>query len=221
MDARSRPLTPIHDHVARQPPRRALPPRTSEVLSDLASGATQRVSFGEIVRGLRHRAFGFAALVFALPCCLPMIPGIPTICGLALVIVALSLITARRRLWLPRFIAAKTVERADLRRLVARALPHLLKLERFSRPRLAIVTERVGKILIGLVLLVLGAIMILPIPFVGNIPPGIAATILAVGLVERDGVVVLAGFVAALAAVAIASAATGAAVVGLVNLFTG
>jgi hypothetical protein len=203
------------------PSRRPLPPRTSEMLRELAADAAERVSFGEIVRGLRHRAFGFATLVFALPCCLPVIPGIPTICGIALVIIALNLITARRRLWLPRFIAEKTVARADLERLVARALPYLKKLERFSRPRLEIVTDTYGKILIGMALLLLGFIMILPIPFVGNIPPGVAATIIAVGLIERDGVVVLAGLAASIVAVAVASAATGAAILWLVNLFTG
>src|SRR5690606_33831763 len=115
-------------------PRRARPPRTSEVLAKIAADAGERVSFGEIVRGLRHRAFGFATLVFALPCCLPMIPGIPTICGAALVIIGLNLVAVRRRLWLPQAIAAKSVARADLERLVTRALPYLRKLERLSRP---------------------------------------------------------------------------------------
>jgi hypothetical protein len=70
-------------------------------------------------------------------------------------------------------------------------------------------------------LLLLGFIMILPIPFVGNIPPGVAATIIAVGLIELDGVVVLAGLAASIVAVAVASAATGAAILWLVNLFSG
>lgn len=191
------------------------------MLAKIAADAGERVSFGEIVRGLRHRAFGFATLVFALPCCLPMIPGIPTICGAALVIIGLNLVAVRRRLWLPQAIAAKSVARADLERLVTRALPYLRKLERLSRPRLEFATETAGKVLIGFNLVALGLVMIMPIPFVGNIPPSIAATIIAVGLIERDGAVVLVGLVAALAAVAVAGAATGAAIVGLVNLFTG
>lgn len=213
----------VDDGAAALPPRRPgrqRPPRTSEVLAKLAADAGDRVSFREIVRGLRHRAFGFTTLVFALPCCLPMIPGIPTICGAALVVIGLNLVAARRRLWLPRVIAEKTVARADLERLVARALPYLKKLERLSRPRLEFATETAGKVLIGFNLIALGLVMVLPIPFIGNIPPSIAATIIAIGLIERDGAVVLVGLVASLAAVAIAGAATGAAIVGLVNLFT-
>ena len=62
--------------------RRPIPDRTSEVLRDLVEGGeSERITFREILVELRHRAFGFALLIFALPCCLPMPPGIPTVCG--------------------------------------------------------------------------------------------------------------------------------------------
>src|SRR5262249_1738324 len=147
----------------------------------------ERVSFREILLQLRHRAFGFTMLVFALPCCLPMPPGVPTICGFALVIIALNLIAARRRLWLPSVIADKSVARADLRRMVDRLLPSLQRLERYCRPRLTRLTEPAGKVLIGVVVLVLGLIMILPIPLLGNMPPGVATVVIAIGVTERDG----------------------------------
>jgi hypothetical protein len=200
--------------------RRPRPERTSEVLRELAEGEGERVTFSEILTGLRHRAFGFTLLVFALPCCLPMPPGIPTVCGIAIVIIALNLITARQRLWLPRAIAGKSVARADLKRMVERWAPHLERLERICKPRFAIVTEPVGKVLIGLVLLVLGLIMILPIPFLGNMPPGFAASVIAIGMTERDGLIVLIGTLVSVIAVAVASVATWAAIVGVYHYFT-
>lgn len=199
--------------------RRPLPERTSAVLYELAYSEGERVTFAEILRELRHRAFGFMMLVFALPCVLPMPPGIPTICGIALVVIALNLILVRRRLWLPRRIAQKSLARADLRRIVARASRHLERLERICKPRLALITEPVGKVFIGIVVLALGVLMILPIPFVGNIPPGIAASIIAMGLTERDGVVVLVGIAVAAVAIAVAGAASWAAVLGILGLF--
>lgn len=199
---------------------RPRPARTSEVLRELAYSEGERVSFREVLIGLRHRAFGFTLLIFALPCCLPMPPGIPTICGFAIVIIALNLIAARRRLWLPRVIADKSIARADLRRLVDRVLPHLQRLERFCRPRLAVVTEPIGKVLIGIVVLALGLLMILPIPFLGNMPPGIAAVIIAIGVTERDGVVVLVGLLASVIAIAVAAAAAWAAILGIVELLS-
>jgi hypothetical protein len=189
------------------------------VLYELAYAEGARVSFGDILLGLRHRVFGFTMLLFALPACLPMPPGIPTISGVALVLIAVNLILGRRRLWLPKAISARTIERADLRRVVDRALPHLKRLERFCRPRIAIVTEPVGKVFIGFVVLVLGLLLILPIPLLGNMPPGAAAVIIAIGVAERDGLVVLVGLLGAVLAVTVAGAAAWAAVLGLVRLF--
>ena len=177
------------------------------------------MTFREILTVLRHRAFGFTLLIFALPCCLPMPPGIPTVCGVALVIIALNLIAARQRLWLPAAIADKSIARADLRRIVERAVPYLERLERVCKPRLAIVTEPVGKVLIGLVILVLGLIMILPIPFIGNIPPGWAATFIAIGMTERDGLVVLIGAAVSVVAVALASVGTWTAIRAIIDFF--
>ena len=93
------------------------------------------------------------------------------------------------------------------------------RLERYCKPRLPIVTESVGKVLVGAVILVLGAIMILPIPLLGNMPPAFAASVIALGMTERDGLVVLIGLVVSVAAVAVASAATWAAIVGIIDFF--
>jgi hypothetical protein len=210
----------IDDSGSPARPSRPLPARTSEVLRELAYSEGERVTFREILLGLRHRAFGFTMLVFALPCCLPMPPGIPTVCGFALAIIALNLIAARKRLWLPSAIADKSVARADLKRIVDRVLPYLQWLERFCRPRLAAFTEPIGKVFIGLVVLVLGVIMILPIPLLGNMPPGAATVVIAIGVTERDGLVVLLGLLTAAAAVAVAGAATWAAIHEIVKLVT-
>jgi len=201
--------------------RRPIPDRTSEVLRELVEeGQSERITFADILSELRHRAVGFALLIFALPCCLPMPPGIPTVCGVAIVIIAVNLIAGRQRLWLPRVITAKSVSRADLKRMVDRWLPYLERLEKVCKPRFPIVTDPVGKVLIGLVIFVLGFIMILPIPFLGNMPPGFAASVIAIGMTERDGLVVLVGTVASAAAIAVASVATTAAVIGIIDFFS-
>jgi hypothetical protein len=200
-------------------PRHPPPERTSEVLATLAHGEGERVSFGDILQSLQHRAFGFATLIFALPCCLPMPPGIPTVCGIALVIIALNLMAMRRRLWLPAAIAGRTIARTDLHRMVEWGAPLMRRLERYCRPRVPGVTESVGKVLVGAVIFALGFIMILPIPFIGNMPPAIAASVIALGMTERDGLIVLGGRVVSVVAIVVASAATWAAVVGIIHYF--
>jgi hypothetical protein len=194
------------------------PDRTSALLHALAHEEGERVTFAEIVTGLRHRAFGFTMLLFALPCCLPMPPGVPTVCGAALALVALNMIVGRRYLWLPRAITVRSMQRADLKRIVERALPHLQRLERICRPRIAALTDGIGKAVVGAVVLTLGVLLILPIPLLGNIPPGIAVAVIAVGIAERDGVVVLIGLFGAAIAIALASTATWAMVHGVSSI---
>jgi hypothetical protein len=48
---------------------------------------------------------------------------------------------------------------------------------------------------------ILGVLMILPIPFIGNILPAFACTVLALGLTDRDGLIYLSGI--AIAGIAI------------------
>jgi hypothetical protein len=70
-----------------------------------------------------------------------------------------------------------------------------------------------------MVIFVLGVVMILPIPLLGNMPPGLAASVIAFGMTERDGLIVLIGAVASVAAIALASVATWAATLGIINYF--
>jgi hypothetical protein len=71
-----------------------------------------------------------------------------------------------------------------------------------------------------MVIFVLGFVMILPIPFLGNMPPGFAASVIAIGMTERDGLIVLIGTLVSAIAIAVASVATWAAILGVYNYFT-
>lgn len=186
--------------------RRARPSKESAV--DLfeaigEAGAGDRVFVSDMLDTLEGRAFGMAALVFALPVCFPMPPGVPTAAGAALLIVSVQMVFGARRLWLPRWLMRKSIDRARLKGAIAKITPRLRQLEKAARPRLLFLTGRVGQRAFGLVMLVLAVMLILPIPIFGNMPLGFAAAILALGLIERDGYFVMAGLAATGAAIAI------------------
>lgn len=177
--------------------------RTSELLASLASvHHSERISLGEIFEALKHHAFGILILVFALPNCLPMIPGIPVITGLNIMALAIQIVIGLPAPWLPQVLARTSIPRSDLERLIARAMPWIERLERFSSPRLSQMTSPIGQRLIGLAIFLLAILMVLPVPFIGNIPPAIAIVILSFGLIARDGFVVIAGYLAGMAATA-------------------
>jgi hypothetical protein len=181
---------------------------TSDLLLRAVRGQTERISVDEIINGLGARAFGLAVLVFALPSCVPMPPGVPTIVGFALLIVSIQMVMGRKDLWLPRFLSKRTFPRIPLVTALENVQPHLRTVERFARPRLLVLTGRLGTMLIGLVVLVLAVALILPLPPGGNFPPAVACAVLGMGLAERDGAIVLLGMVTSIGAMIAAWAVT-------------
>ncbi|WP_112664511.1 exopolysaccharide biosynthesis protein [Microvirga flavescens] len=170
--------------------------RTSEILAELAAQPTERVSVSDIVAVLRDRAFALLVVLLGLPNCLPMPPPIPLICGLLLALVALQIIFGRPTPWLPQTLLNRSIARADVERAVARALPIFQKLERFSRPRLTFLEDTpLAMRLMGVILLVMALGLLFAPPFIGQIPLGLAVCLVGLGLVERDGVVVMGGLV--------------------------
>jgi hypothetical protein len=167
--------------------------RTSEILSALAAGGGERLTVGEILAVLRDRAFALLVVLLGLPNCLPMPPPIPLVCGLLLGFVALQISFGRPAPWLPKGLLRHSVARRDVDRALARALPLFRRLERFSRPRITVLETPAAMRLMGLILLVLALGLLFAPPLVGQIPLGIAVCLVGIGLVERDGLVVLGG----------------------------
>lgn len=167
--------------------------RTSEVLTVLAAQETERLTVGDIVAVLRDRAFALLVVLLGLPNCLPMPPPIPLICGLLLALVAAQIAAGMSAPWLPRALLGRSIARSDLQRAVSRAVPLLRRLERWSRPRLRVFENDIGMRTMGLLLLALSLVLIVAAPLVGQIPLGLAVTLVGLGLVERDGIVVAAG----------------------------
>lgn len=194
--------------------------RISSVFRGLAARAEtaaphERVSFGDMIEALAARAYGLTLLVFALPACLPMPPGVPMVCGLGILIVALQYPMDGDRLRLPRFVEKRSVLLTDFRRLAHRMLPWLEWLEGLCRPRYRGLFTAPVRLVTGILLALLGFLMFLPIPFLGNMPPAFATVVIAVGIAERDGAVLAAGLALATLASAITLAATAAAIAGV------
>jgi hypothetical protein len=132
-----------------------------------------------------------------------MPPGVPTVAGVGLCMVAVQMVLGNRRLWLPKWLREKSVGRAKLKGAIAKMAPRLDMFERAAKPRLLPLTGSVGQRAFGAILLILAIMLILPIPIFGNMPLGFAAAILALGLIERDGWFVLAGLAATVIAILI------------------
>jgi hypothetical protein len=95
----------------------------------------------------------------------------------------------------------------------------LRRLERWSRPRLAGLDTMPMMRLIGFLLLALAIGLLFAAPVIGQIPLGIAVCIVGLGLVERDGIVVIAGFAIGAIGLALSFGFVYAVVASLVTIF--
>ena len=183
--------------------------------------ASERVSLADIADFLGTRSIGAWLLILALPMVLPVpAPGISVLFGIPLMMISAQLALGGRRAWLPAFILRKSMARADYVALMARMQPAVERLERLVRPRARWLANDWAKMPIGLICLVLAMIITLPIPL-GHVAPGSAICLLALGLMERDGVVIAIGFVAAVLALVIVTLASAGAVNALHHWFIG
>lgn len=157
--------------------------RVSDILASLAeSWPGERLSLGDIVRELGDRGHGILLFVLALP---GAIPGIATFAAVPLTLVAVQMAIGLPRPWLPRFLADRSLARRDFAAMVARAVPYLRRLERLLKPRFTAVVGPVGERLIGLICVILALLLTIPILF--NVPLALPVAIMALAVIERDG----------------------------------
>jgi hypothetical protein len=177
---------------------------TSEILLRLIDAAPEpRIQLGEIVRGLGDRTFGFLIFIFAMPNGVPgpSIPGLSTITGVPLIVVALQMALGRPRPWLPGWLARRSLPRAGLRAVLVKAAPVLAWCERRIRPRLIGPGMPLLDRLVGAYIVLVGMVLSLPVPF-GNFPPAWALMLMALGLIQRDGAAMAVAALAGVLAVA-------------------
>lgn len=171
----------------------ALLERTLEAFPD------EKVRVDALIEYLDDRGYGLILLLLALPMCVPNVPGISTIFGVLMIPPALGMMIGARRPWIPGFLGRKTIERSALAGTVKAAAPMVRRLEKLFRPRLTFLTSAPFLMLLGVQVLVMALVLILPIPG-GNWPPGMSVAMTGLALIQRDGALAFASFVASVVA---------------------
>ncbi|MEN1973398.1 exopolysaccharide biosynthesis protein [Luteimonas sp. MJ204] len=180
------------------------PPRATAraVLAALAAGpADDVVTLRSVTEGLGGSLFGMLLFIATLPAFLP-IPGVAgALSGPLVSVIGVQLLVCMRRPWLPRLIADRGPRRGTLARFEHRVSPWLGRLERVIRPRLpGMIDHPAANMVTGLLLLLLGVLLALPIPFT-NYVFGVLLLAYALALLERDGALMLVAWGAGLAAI--------------------
>jgi hypothetical protein len=189
-----------------------LPPlATSELLIHLIGETTDdEMTVGALIDGLGGRAFSIVLLLLTLPIAVPGPPGLPMVFGVPLLILTAQLWLGRPTPWLPGFVRRRRFSRQALLGVLRKIKPTLSRLEDICRPRLHRMSDQVGQRWVGAFFFLCAIVLTnpVPIPF-SHLPLAIALVILSLGFVERDGLVMIAGALGAIAGVAINLSLTG------------
>ena len=166
--------------------------RFSQILDAIgADERRDRVSVSDLMRAMDARAVAALILLFALPNVVPTPPGTSSILGLPLLYLTAQMMLGKLP-WLPAFIADRSMLRGDYVAFVGRVTPLLARAERLLKPRLLFVTSVRAERVVGGFCLFLAVVLALPIPL-GNMLPALAISLMALGVLERDGIWVVLG----------------------------
>jgi hypothetical protein len=134
----------------------------------------------------------FATLPFLIPV---SIPGVSTVFGAAIVLLSVA-ITLNRMPWLPEKILDRQLDAKKLLPALRKGTRIVSRIDAWVRPRMPSMTARSMTVVNGCVLVFGGLLLMAPfglIPF-SNTAPAVGILFLAIGMIQRDGVFVMLGY---------------------------
>lgn len=172
-------------------------------LEDIAADApTEGMTLGEFVDALGERAFGIILFAMALPISIPFLYGVPQVMALPMMALSAQMALGREEPWLPSKFKARQLDKSGLDGMARGGRKWFGWLEALARPRLTWLSGPTAERLVGVVFILFCASILVPLPAT-NTTPGIALAIAALGLLTRDGLLVLGGLLLGLAWIAL------------------
>ncbi len=184
-----------------QPPPRRLSTDLEELLREADGRA---LSLGELEAILQGRGFALFILLLSLPFVFPIaIPGLSVPFGIVIMVMGIRIARGRKPA-LPAFILGRQISYPTLKKIVGVGLRFCAKMEKVIKPRMHFLQRWPGMInLLGVGVASGGLLLCLPLPPLiplSNTIPAVSVLLLMAGMVERDGLMVLLGYVTNIAA---------------------
>lgn len=168
-------------------------------LESIAENAPiEGLSLGEFSHQLGERAFGILLFALAIPVCMPFLYGIPQLVALPMMAIALQMAAGRPEPWMPKTFRDRLLDKTGLERTARWARKWFAWIEAIARPRLTFLSGPTAERLVGGIFVIFCASILVPLPAT-NTTPGIAVVLASMGLITRDGLLVLAGLILGLA----------------------
>jgi hypothetical protein len=181
---------------SQRPAEEVLDPISAELEGLLKAADEKPMSLAQIAAHLKERGWALLVLFLAAPFPIPNIPGLSVPFGIAIGLIGWAFMM-RRKPWLPERIMRTTLEFSTMQRVIPFIARFMQRVERWTKPRLKwLVSGPINQSVIGLGIVSGGFFLALPLPIpLTNGPPALAIIFLIVGMLCRDGVMVIIGHV--------------------------
>lgn len=167
---------------------------TSKLLNKIYTKNTDdNIKIGVLLKSIDTGGFALLILIFSLLLVIPTPPPIATIAGVIIMFFSFQMVIGLHEVWLPKFITEKSIQRKTLALIIEKSSIYLYKLERFTRRRLTFMNSVIAERIIGMVIFILATITLTPIIFANSVP-GVAIIMISFGLLNKDGLIIIIGF---------------------------
>jgi hypothetical protein len=177
---------------------------TRGLIDELATGdPEEELSLAQLLDRFSERSFGLFLLISLVPTFIPIPVGVGAISGALASLIGLQFLGRLEHPWLPGFLARRDIHRHRIVKFRDRMGKWLGRIERLTKPRWeGMFTHPAAHAFSGLLLVVLGALLCLPIPLT-NYPFGLILLAFSFALIERDGKLMLVAWLFGLLEIAV------------------
>lgn len=173
------------------------PLSTSEVLEKVVrKREADMLTIEELTISLHERGFGLLMVFFSFPFAVPLPypPGVTLFAGIPMALLSLQLLCGRDTPWMPDWIGKRAIRRATMANMIEKSAPMLRWLERFLHPRMPMMCTKTAERFVGLTAFIYSISIAIPIPFTNAIPSA-GILLMSLGLLGRDGLMILIGII--------------------------
>jgi hypothetical protein len=174
----------------------------------------------ELMEDFHENGILLAMIFFALPVAIPLPypPGFTTVMGTPLIILSIQMLLGSRKVNLPERINQYEIKNTTLKMISSKVVPSVIAIEKYMKPRMEFAKSVYCEQIVGFTCLIAAISVAIPLPLTNAIP-ALGITVMSLGLLSRDGIVIIAGFFISLVGLVIAAGAIAASWIAIKYLF--
>ncbi len=157
-------------------------------------GGTTKIS--QLIADFHENSLLLTMLFFAMPVAIPIPypPGFTTILGMPLIILSIQMLLGYRQIFLPKKITNYQVRNSSLIKISTKIVPLITRIEKYIKPRFNFAGSLYCEQFVGFISLLCAIAVTVPLPLTNAIP-AFGIVVMMLGLLNRDGITVIFGFI--------------------------